>query len=754
MPGLIPSDEELRDFPALAELMAGGGCIQYAPPEPFTPWPVPPVRAHGQAVAAAVWLPAVPSSVPGAERDRPWPLAEEVESLLWLRTEAGAVRVFRLPRGACLHAAAVLAALLQHIAEDPQARRHHVVLPERLGHAIPLHQAPLAPDADGLPYRPQGLEEATRLWCAGLDQEPVRLLGAIGAPLTVDNARRLAQLPAPLYARWRQALLRFPALLAPLLLVSMAPSHLRGGRSVRGSARPPQHAVAQAVARGRDLTGALAAQYGIRRALARAPLWRQPLPGPAAASDRRLLALADGQAEAPAERFDPAAADLHQLLPRLLALLDGMPAQAWPADMPALLRHARLLRALLLRLPTRDACRTFAARWLRGGLDACAQALARYGAPDTHAGGPWRDADDFAEALGEALAAVDRALGSRVTDDALRTLALLELGPRAWLRASQAWHAALQRQPAVAPAAQEPPAQDADVQEADAEDAAAWPAVLGQGEVEGVHWHELPNPAALVEEGARMWHCVGSLGYAEACRLRGHRIVHLHHAARDVRATAQFAPAPMGEGEIRWSLVQLRGVRNGAADAALAEVADGLLHWLNSPAAAPASRAALAAAKTAAERDAARRRRPAVQVEPRRPAPLDAASQALLARLLPRLRAQVLAPCALPLDCRMVGFEHLGLTAEAFAPGQQLTLEAVEEEDPFDPCAVRLYHDGRQVGWVARGRAAGVQAHLRAGRRLSAQVRAVEPAPDEDLPLAVWIRIAAEDPVPPPTMRG
>ncbi|WP_240096606.1 hypothetical protein [Thermomonas flagellata] len=366
-------------------------------------------------------------------------------------------------------------------------------------------------------------------------------------------------------------------------------------------------------------------------------------------------------------------------------------------------------------------------------------------------GGPWRDADDFAEALLEALVAADRALGSRVMGDAVRTLALLELGPRAWLRASQAWHAALQRQPAVAPAAQAPPAEDTGVA-----DAAAWPAVLGQGEAAGVHWRELPDLAALAEEGARMRHCVGSLGYAQACRLRGHRIVHLHHAARDVRATAQFAPEPMGEGEIRWSLAQLRGVRNSAADDALAEAADGLLQWLNSPAAAAASRAALAAAKIAAERDASRCRRPAVQAERRRPAPLDAASQALLARLLPRLRAQVLAPCALPLDwdCRMVGFEHLGLTAEAFAPGQALTLAAVAEEDPFDPCAVRLYHDGRQVGWVTRGRAAGVQAHLRAGRRLIARVRAVQPAPGVDAPLAVWIRIAAEDPAPPPTMHG
>ena len=124
---------------------------------------------------------------------------------------------------------------------------------------------------------------------------------------SVRNYNRLVLLDTSLRQRHLQALQRFGALVAPVLLAA----HGTVRRGERDAWREHDADVLAAIDLGRDLTGTLAAHYGIGRALVRAPLCRRPLP-------------------------------MGQLaLPKLLTMLEGIPPsksrqprQTWPCTLP------------------------------------------------------------------------------------------------------------------------------------------------------------------------------------------------------------------------------------------------------------------------------------------------------------------------------------------------------------------------------------------------------------------------------------
>lgn len=84
----------------------------------------------------------------------------------------------------------------------------------------------------------------------------------------------------------------------------------------------------------------------------------------------------------------------------------------------------------------------------------------------------------------------------------------------------------------------------------------AWSALCDAFSLGDIDVLPLTSNVALVLEGRRMQHCVGS--YAPVCLQQGHRIFSLRYALDDAGiATAEFAPGHAG-----WRLLQLRGPHN------------------------------------------------------------------------------------------------------------------------------------------------------------------------------------------------
>ncbi len=208
---------------------------------------------------------------------------------LWLHLDDGRVLAFNLPEAAGADDQA-LAELVVQVATDYRGTLLEIHLGK--GVAIPLYAAP----AVALPALHWGdpRHGAARRFAEGLDQEVLSLLAGLNCHRHWDSLRnynRLAALDPALRERRLQALNRFPLLVAPLLLSAHRGPDFAGGK--RHAWRDHDGAILDAIDQGRNLAGALARQYGISKALVRAPICATPW-GETALAHRRLLQLLEG----------------------------------------------------------------------------------------------------------------------------------------------------------------------------------------------------------------------------------------------------------------------------------------------------------------------------------------------------------------------------------------------------------------------------------------------------------------------------
>lgn len=200
---------------------------------------------------------------------------------LWLLGADGRVHALRIP---------ATRAGDDHFARSLHARfRMEPDLPipasRAFGPALPLPAAPIVPLPRWHVSWGHPVQQALRAFAARLDPDVLATLGALEVPGpffgSVSNYNRLALLPETVRRHRLQALAEFPALVAPLLLDVYGRPDMFG----TDEDEPQQSAecdhgagatVLDAMDRGRDLVGALAAHYGISRALVRSPMMREP----------------------------------------------------------------------------------------------------------------------------------------------------------------------------------------------------------------------------------------------------------------------------------------------------------------------------------------------------------------------------------------------------------------------------------------------------------------------------------------------
>ncbi|MGC8732695.1 MAG: hypothetical protein ACP5RC_10610, partial [Halothiobacillaceae bacterium] len=227
---------------------------------------------------------------------------------LWLNLTDGRVLAFRLPN-VSLGNDAVIAPIVTALADDLFGNRYQLQMPQ-IGFVHILYAAPVLPQPSRL-HAGYLFSADFRAFAESLDAEVIQLLLALEreptpveptggraphpAPMrylaSVRNYNRLATLPS-LVREWRmQALARFPALVAPILLTLHHSPNLFDGK--RHAWRMKSDAVQEAIDRGRDLTGALACFWDISRGLVRAPVNAAMWGGRDGEARRRQLAVLD-----------------------------------------------------------------------------------------------------------------------------------------------------------------------------------------------------------------------------------------------------------------------------------------------------------------------------------------------------------------------------------------------------------------------------------------------------------------------------
>lgn len=660
---------------------------------------------------------------------------------LWLALSDGRVLAFWLSEAAgTLAEEALMPMLLAAVANDLRGNCCEIALPHAPDAlACVLYAAPVLPLPVGARHGGPLLTPEWQAFMACLDASVLGVLAAMERGVeggnffcSVRNYNRLVTLDAQRRQRRLQALARFPALVAGKLLTTHQSPNLHPGK--RHAWREPDAAVEHAIDAGRDLTGALAAHYGISRGLVRSAL---------------------------IARYWSAHTEFGR---QHLHLLDALPPNKRPRDVAEFVQWQRWLPVYedLLGSDRGGASRPPSAQRriaqahagaFRKGWSATWLALEALGPPGHLIG----DARDFLRAASQAAGwhlKMPRGPGThRLAAGWLAQYGLLGL-----VQASQAWHqrAARLGSPATA--------------------ALRWPSVLGRVESEGCTAEELTDAAALAAEGERMGHCVGS--YAHRC-LRGERIFALTLPDGE-RATAQYRPLPAtatsvnepgwhddaagfaavddpdddmapdepdvlddapqpGGGAFpptmtedwRWHLVQLRGPRNvRASDAALRWARD-VASMLNAPQLQQATRSALRPADATAG---------SVDLDPldaarEQAARFDALNTHRLARVLAWL-GEPLADTTTLLQAHVAGYDHHegGAVIGLMAVGDCLTL-VPEPDNPKDPQALRLDWRGTKIGYVPRDVNAPIHTRLRAGEDLVVSVGAI----DADAPS--WRRI-------------
>ncbi|WP_126444273.1 HIRAN domain-containing protein [Sulfuricystis multivorans] len=619
---------------------------------------------------------------------------------LWLLLTDGRLLAFRLPN-VTLGEDAVIAPINAALADDLHGNRYQLNLRE-VGFVQILYAAPVLPQPSRLhagylfsaDFRAfaEKLDAQVMQLLLALEREPTPVASTGGrtphpAPArylaSVRNYNRLATLPPLVRERRLQALARFPALVAPILLTLHHSPNLFDGK--RHAWRMKSDAVQEAIDQGRDLTGALAAFWGISRGMVRAPV-NAAMWGGRNGDERRLYlqlldALPDNQRPSLTdfERWQPYLTNYFMLFNEARAEDDARPMPVSPEV------HRGAFR-LGWDLTWRAASERF------GNL---LNAIA--------------DCDDFLHAARERAAAL---LKDRYGPKPARLAAgwLACFGLMGLLGASMRWH---QQRPAPDPT---PP----DL---------CLPEIVGHLHEDDKTAVELVTPTMLLFEGQRMQHCADSPRYWEAS-VAGTRLFHLERGRE--QATAEYRPRLREDVDYDtvYALVQLRGPMNRDVSPEMEAWAQRVETVLNEPERQQARWAALEA-----------RGRIEVQLLEARletgahAAWLDAKSERQLKRVLEWLKRPLPGPNVL-LVAHVAGFQyHQGPEVEAsLSLGDALTLTH-ERDNPHDPLAVRIEWRGAKLGYVPRPQNADIAARLIMGERLTARIDAI------DLEAEAWRRV-------------
>ncbi|HUM99168.1 MAG TPA: HIRAN domain-containing protein [Halothiobacillus sp.] len=591
------------------------------------------------------------------------------EPRLWLHLDDGRVLVFRF-RGIVLGDARIIEPLVQAVADDLTGERYQF---ELAGLDVPsgvrvqvLYAAPILPLSkhNSAPFS-QFIRRDMLDFMRTLDAETLDLLGRLDSHrfyASVRNYNRLAALPPLQHQRRMQALHRFPALLAPILLTAHHSINLMDGK--RHAWRYPAPDVEQAIDAAQNLVGALTTQYGISKGLVRSKL------------NADFWEMDDGRKRA------------------VLRFLDTLPANKRPASAEELIREWPRLQAYLLffgedaqgipRAPESPEVH-------RGAFRLGWQETWHYcdqHAPNFHHA--LHDTRDFL-AVASALAAQWLKIQRPLVMERLAEAWLALYGLSGLLRASSRWHRL------------RPPPSAGFIDR-------NLPALLGAWH-EGKHEaHELLSYSALVEEGEAMRHCVAD--YWQAC-VQGERMFSLLLSDGE-RATAEYVPDqhPHDAFDVLYRLEQLRGSCNAEVSAAMQHFAEQLETQLNQDALKPQRSAALGLQQIWANDQAAPRQ-----------SWLDPRSQQELLAVLAWLE-HAPAEADVWLRAHVAGFAyHAGNDAD-FLPteGETLTLQR-EPENPHDALAVRIDWQGRKLGYIPRPANAEIARALDAGVMLAAKIQ-------------------------------
>ena len=623
--------------------------------------------------------------VPGAAlvgRDK------DEQARLWLLLADGRVLVFRLVR--VVPDDAILDALAQTLADDARGDLLEVRL-DAAPHAcfLVLYGAPASPVFCVDAANP--LFGDAVAFHAGLDGEALAALARLAGPNTFwASARNYNRLAAhPRRMERLQALQRFPLLVPPILLTRQRWHNLFDPKRYRWRAH--DDAVVDAVEQGRDLTGTLAAYYGISRGLVRSSFCASAW---VAATGRSLA--------------------------EFLQFLDAMPPNRRPQSGAEVDAYAQHLPALWS---------VFGAHWL------AAASVFRAAYDQVWEGLAWRfeplneslmDAGDYLRLLARWVFATHR---RRVDPGKIAALWVGARGLPSLLAASVRWHARIAgRGPGNAGGLPE-----------------TVPAIVGEyREASGWQARELATWQALADEGDVMRHCVAD--YWDDCVLLASRVFALESSRNEgddsdsgrtegnERATALFEDAAPGSLPI-YRLAQLRGAGNARVSEAMDAFAQRLEKELNAPQRAEGR----ALARQAAQDAVVSERKPPVER-------LDDESIAALRSLLALPEAPGELAGGQPADrlCAPVaGYAHVLDTAREahFTAGQPLTLVR-EPDNPFDPLAIRLEWQGHKIGYVPRPDNARYAERLDAGEILTARIS--EFSPQAPPWLRLWFEIGAE----------
>lgn len=592
---------------------------------------------------------------------------------LWLRLPDGRVLVFYLVGGGADDAC--LDELAAAVADDVRGDLSTLTL----GGSAPVHfnvlygapVSPLLAIRQGSDISGEMLADAL-CFHAALDQPVLSALVRLSAPTAVwANVRNYNRLTTHAQRERRlQAVQRFPALVAPVLLTQQRYYNLEDAKRFRWRAH--DDAVVAAVENGRDLVGVLARHYGISRGLVRSPLMAEPW--------------RDG---------------VSMVLKDFLPILDAIPANRRPCSMQEL---AAAETANGSHWPAfwsvfRPCQRLAAAAFKPGFVNVWEGLRRRFPALNE----TLIDARDYLEVLARwAWAAHRRPL----TAGEIAGAWVAARGLNSLLSASLRWHARLPRRRV------DQPDLPSNV-----------PAVVGEWRTAGpppAFARELTSFAALADEGDTMRHCVAD--YWDDCVLLAHRLFSVQ--STDAESGLESGTALyVREGEV-YVLQDLRGVANVTSSQALWATAAALAEVLNDPARAAARQQAIDAAASARHAPPSNKRQVELDAQsirdmvalfdlPANPLPIDA----------PRDAHSLLPICA---RFPVAGYAyHAGPRHEgAFAPGQPVALVR-ELDNAHDPNAVRIDWQGEKIGYVPRSESADYARCLDAGVALSACIHAV-----------------------------
>ncbi len=631
---------------------------------------------------------------------------------LWLALADGRVLALRLPQAA-YGDDRVIEPLARALCEDVGGHRYWLDALPGVGPVQVLYAAPVLPCLQSV-HAGFVLEPDFQVLLAALDAEVMQELltlerevaaaacmraGAEGNERTavffasVRNYNRLVALPREQRLRRLQALQRFPALVAPILLTTHRYPNLFDGR--RHAWREKDLAVEAAIDQGRDLTGALARHYGVSRGLVRAPLQQTYWQTYNHEERKRILHVLDAL---PANQR-PNRADFERYRSHLLSYFELLGVEEYEAgELPAAVHRG-----------------AFRLGW-RGTWEAAEQHQ-----PDLARA--MRDVRDYLAALRRASQPILKR--QRVPGQFRLTAAFLAChGLVGLLKASARWHRLR-------------PAQRSKWGPPDF----SLPAVVGFYERQGATARELLTPRALAEEGEAMHHCVAD--YWERC-VDGDRIFALQLGDGE-RATAQYRPMLSGGVEVEdfsWELVELLGPCNEPVSEAMELWAEELGRELDAPARSEQRRAALRGARLWDEALASWQER-LKQQEPK--VWLDAKSERQLRQALRWLGEQPPAPEVL-LATFVAGYEyHRGPELESAMGGEDVLQLVREPDNPYDRLAVRLDWQGQKIGYLPRAENREIAERLDRGEALQARIRRI----DRGAPswLRVLVQVSSLEPI-------